>query len=171
VALVRNWTIPTERTPLVSELSANFLRIEGCRVVSTADPYGRILGFLDQSSYFFFQVALQLYSREWVGHVPDPLRLRKSGSVGNRTRNSSTFCDITPCTLMCYATNRKAADSRPHEVNEFYSIYLILPAATGSGFTQPITEMSTRSRKMFLGSRLRPVRRAHNLTSIREPIV
>jgi hypothetical protein len=33
-------------------------------VVSTADSYGRILGFLD---YFFFQVALQLYSQaEWT---------------------------------------------------------------------------------------------------------
>jgi hypothetical protein len=30
-------------------------------VVSLMDPYGRILGFLDRS-YFFFQVAPQLYS-------------------------------------------------------------------------------------------------------------
>jgi hypothetical protein len=29
----------------------------GCRVVSTADPYGRDLGFLDRSRYIFFQVA------------------------------------------------------------------------------------------------------------------
>jgi hypothetical protein len=34
-----------------------------CRVVSVTDPYGSILGFLDQSRYFFFQVAPQLYSR------------------------------------------------------------------------------------------------------------
>jgi hypothetical protein len=27
------------------------------------DPYGRILGFLDRSRYFFFQVVHQLYSR------------------------------------------------------------------------------------------------------------
>jgi hypothetical protein len=32
-------------------------------VVSVIDTYGRILGFLDQSRYFFFQVAPQLYSR------------------------------------------------------------------------------------------------------------
>jgi hypothetical protein len=32
-------------------------------VVSVTDPYGRILGFLDRSRYFFFQVAPQLYSR------------------------------------------------------------------------------------------------------------
>jgi hypothetical protein len=27
------------------------------------DPYGRILGFVDRSRYFFFKVAPQLYSR------------------------------------------------------------------------------------------------------------
>jgi hypothetical protein len=35
----------------------------GYRVVSATDPYGRILGFLDRSRYYFFQVAPQLYSR------------------------------------------------------------------------------------------------------------
>jgi hypothetical protein len=42
-------------------------------------------------------------------------------------------------------------------MNEFFfSIYLILHATLG--FTQPITEMSSRSRKiMFMGSRARPV--------------
>jgi hypothetical protein len=34
----------------------------GCRVVSAADPYGRILGFIDRSRFYFFQVAPQLYS-------------------------------------------------------------------------------------------------------------
>jgi hypothetical protein len=34
----------------------------GCHVVSLMDPYGRILGFLHWSRYFFFQVAPQLYS-------------------------------------------------------------------------------------------------------------
>jgi hypothetical protein len=37
-----------------------------CHVVSVTNPYGTILGFLDRSSYFFFQVAPQLYSRGWV---------------------------------------------------------------------------------------------------------
>jgi hypothetical protein len=32
----------------------------GRHVVSVTDPYGRILGFLDRSRYFFFQVAPQL---------------------------------------------------------------------------------------------------------------
>jgi hypothetical protein len=31
-------------------------------VVSVTDPYGSILGFLDDSRYFFFQVAPHLYS-------------------------------------------------------------------------------------------------------------
>jgi hypothetical protein len=48
VALVRERTIPTERPPLVGEVSANFLQIEKERVVSVTDAYGRILGFLDR---------------------------------------------------------------------------------------------------------------------------
>jgi hypothetical protein len=63
MASVRKRTIPTERPPLVSVVSANFLRIEGCHVVSVTNPYGRILGFVDRSRYFCFQVAPQLYSR------------------------------------------------------------------------------------------------------------
>jgi hypothetical protein len=34
-----------------------------CHVVSVTDPYGRILGFLYRSCYFFFQVDPELYSR------------------------------------------------------------------------------------------------------------
>jgi hypothetical protein len=33
-----------------------------CHVVSMTDPYCRILGFLDRSRYFSFEVAPQLYS-------------------------------------------------------------------------------------------------------------
>jgi hypothetical protein len=61
-----------------------------CRVVSVTDLYGRILGFLDRSRYFFFQVALQLYSWGWVDPVPGTLLLRKSGSAGNRTWTSGS---------------------------------------------------------------------------------
>jgi hypothetical protein len=35
----------------------------GCHVVSATDLFCRILGLLDRSSYIFFQVAPQLYSR------------------------------------------------------------------------------------------------------------
>jgi hypothetical protein len=61
-----------------------------CRVVSAADPYSRVLGFLDLSRYFFFQVAPQLYSRDWVDPIPDPLLLRKSGNAGNRAPASGS---------------------------------------------------------------------------------
>jgi hypothetical protein len=42
-----------------------------------------------------------------------------------------------------------------------------------SGFTQPLTEMSTRNIKiiMFMGSKVRRVRKADNITAIYEPIV
>jgi hypothetical protein len=47
-----------------------------------------------------------------------------------------------------------------------------LASLTSLGFTQPLTEMCTRSRKIiFRGSKVRPVRRAVNVTAICEPIV
>jgi hypothetical protein len=61
----------------------------GCHVVSVMDTYGRILGFLDRSCYFFFQVA-QLYLRGWMDPVGDLLRLRKCASSGNRTLTSGS---------------------------------------------------------------------------------
>jgi hypothetical protein len=63
MASVRERTIPTERPPLVGEVSANVFVARGCRVVSSMDLYGRILGFLDRSRYHFFQAAPELYSR------------------------------------------------------------------------------------------------------------
>jgi hypothetical protein len=57
VALVRERTIPTERPPLVSEVSAILCGWRGCRVVSVADPYGRNLGFIDRSHYVSFHEA------------------------------------------------------------------------------------------------------------------
>jgi hypothetical protein len=63
---VRERTIPTERPPLVGEVIANFLRIEwsAWRIptavfsVSSPDPL------------LLYQVAPQLYSRDWVDPVP-----------------------------------------------------------------------------------------------------
>jgi hypothetical protein len=68
----------------------------GCHVVSVADPYGRNLGFLDQSRYVFFQVVPQLYSRDWVDLLPDPILLRKSGRAENRTRTSGSVARNWP---------------------------------------------------------------------------
>jgi hypothetical protein len=48
IALVNKQTILTEQPLLVGEVSANFLQIEGCRVVSAADLYGCNLVFLDR---------------------------------------------------------------------------------------------------------------------------
>jgi hypothetical protein len=38
----------------------------GCSVVSTTDPNGRILCFLDRSPYLFFQVAQQKYIHTFI---------------------------------------------------------------------------------------------------------
>jgi hypothetical protein len=44
------------------------------------------LSFLDRSRYFCLRSS-HLSSQGWVDPVPDPLLLRKSGCVGNRTRD------------------------------------------------------------------------------------
>jgi hypothetical protein len=65
MAWVRERTIETER-PLVSEDSANFADI-GYHVVSVTDPYGRILGSLDRSSYFSSKLLLSCtHEAEWT---------------------------------------------------------------------------------------------------------
>jgi hypothetical protein len=94
MAWVRERTIPTERPPLVGEVIVNFFADRGCHVVTVTDPYCRILGFIDRSRYFFYQVAPQLYSRGWVDPVPEPLLFflvvpgiepRASGSVAKNS--------------------------------------------------------------------------------------
>jgi hypothetical protein len=42
------------------------LRMEGCRVVSVRDPYGRNLGFLDRSRYFFSFTLSCTHDAEWT---------------------------------------------------------------------------------------------------------
>jgi hypothetical protein len=70
VAWVRERTVPTKNDRrLTAKLMPTFANRK-CYVVSLTDPYGHILGFLDRSRYFSFQVALQLYSRVCV----DPVR-------------------------------------------------------------------------------------------------
>jgi hypothetical protein len=76
IALVREQTIPSERPPPAAKLVPTFAN-GGCHVVVVTDFFGRILSFLDRSSYFFFQIAPQFYSRRWVDPVPDPLYLKK----------------------------------------------------------------------------------------------
>jgi hypothetical protein len=74
------------------------LRIEGATWSAWRIPYVCILGFLDRSRYFFFQIAPQLYSWGWVDAVPDPLLLGKYGIAENRTRDL-TLRSILPSTL------------------------------------------------------------------------
>jgi hypothetical protein len=80
------WYRPSDRR-LSAKLVSTFA-FRGCRMVSATDPHGRILGFIDRSRYYFFQVTLQLYSRGRVNPVSGTLPLRISDSAGNRTRES-----------------------------------------------------------------------------------
>jgi hypothetical protein len=52
----------TDRAIAACKLTPTFEDRE-CHVARVADPYGRNLGFLDRSRYFFFEVAPRLYSR------------------------------------------------------------------------------------------------------------
>jgi hypothetical protein len=89
VALVCERTIPTERLPLVGEVSANFrgYRVSRGQRDWSLRPYSRLskpepLLSLPSSS----SVVLTRLS----DHVPDPLLLRKSGSAGNLTQTSGS---------------------------------------------------------------------------------
>jgi hypothetical protein len=93
VALVRERTIPSDRR-LSTKLMPTFVD-RGCHVVSVTDPYGSILGFLDRSRYFFFQVAPQLYWRGWVDPVPDGESNPEPGALTTRPQRRSTFFYIT----------------------------------------------------------------------------
>jgi hypothetical protein len=55
VALVRERNVPTKRPPLVGEVSAKVFLYRECCVVSTTDPYGRILAFLYRNRYISFK--------------------------------------------------------------------------------------------------------------------
>jgi hypothetical protein len=78
--------------------------------------------------------------------------------------------DIVVVKTLCYKPEGHGLDAR-WGVN--FLIYLLLPSAQALGFTQPLTEMNTRNRKivLFLKSKARPVRRADNPTTICEPTV
>jgi hypothetical protein len=84
--LVRKWNIPTERQPMVLEVSAKFVG-KMCRVVSTMGPHSHNLGSIDRSRYSYIRVAPELSSHGWKYPVLGPILLRKSGSVENRTQN------------------------------------------------------------------------------------
>jgi hypothetical protein len=73
--------------------------------------------------------------------------------------------------VMRYATKRKVAGLIHNEVIEFFQFISFIQQHLAMGFTQSLTKVSTRGRKiMLLGSKFQPVRRADNLVGICEPI-
>jgi hypothetical protein len=111
MALVRKQQ-PTDR-----HLSANLVTTfadRGCRVVRETDPHGHILRFIDQSHYYIFQVAPQLYSRGWVDPVPDPLLLIKFGS------NENWICDLWICSQEFWPLDHRSG-TLFHDINSFFN--------------------------------------------------
>jgi hypothetical protein len=133
VAVVCERTIPTERPPPVGEVSANFLRTEGCHVVSATDPHGRQCLFSGPEPLLFIQVAPQLTSRGWVDPVPDPLLLRKSGSAGNRTR------DLCICSQKLWPLDHGGGPTK--------TTYRYLSATTGNSWMRSETSSNPTYKK------------------------
>jgi hypothetical protein len=56
------------------------------------------------------------------------------------------------------------------ELNEFYQFTYSFRRHKSLKFTQPLTEISTINKKIFLQSKARPLHEANNLTAFCEPI-
>jgi hypothetical protein len=84
VACVREWTIPTERQPLVSEVSANVCGLEGatwsaCRISTAVSRFSRPDPLLLLSS------SSSIVLTRLSGPRSRPTTSQKIGSAGNRT--------------------------------------------------------------------------------------
>jgi hypothetical protein len=129
--------------------------------------YGRILGFLDQSRYFFFQVPPQLYSRGWVDPVPDHFseNLVAPGieprTLTTRPQRRSGQTNIFKIFDMGQAVEGRGFESRWRQW--ILSIYLILPDALSPGTysSSNRNEYQESSREVKRGRSVR----LHNLTA------
>jgi hypothetical protein len=66
----------------------------------------------------------------------------------------------------------KVEGSKPNELNEFFSIYVILPATSGPGVYAIFNRNEyQKHKKNVSGGTVQPVRRADNLTATCEPTV
>jgi hypothetical protein len=93
--------------------------------------------------------------------------------LGEQFSSSVRNAELLLCGVCLYALYYKP-ESRGFDTRRGNFLNLLNPfGRTRPGVTQPLIEMSTRNIKiiMFLGSKVRPMRRADNLTAICEPIV
>jgi hypothetical protein len=98
------------------------LGIEGCCVVSTADPLQPYSRYSRPEELFFLSSSSSIVSRGWADPVPDPLLLRKRGSVGNRTRTSGSAARNSDhwTTVISSLTNLKKSGKQTLKLN--YSV-------------------------------------------------
>jgi hypothetical protein len=113
---------------------------------------------------FFGFVKMQLISAGGI-HIPDRVLVVSLVEGLDRYRNPNKIhkehkqihAHAVVQWLRHYATSPKVTGSRPGEVI-FFLFYLYLSGRTRLWFTQPLTEMRTRNRKiMFLVSRVLPI--------------
>jgi hypothetical protein len=88
--------------------------MEGVAWSAQRIPTAVNFGFLDRSRYCPFQIAPQLSSRGWVEPVSDPLLLRKSGSVGNGTR------DLWICSQELWPLDHRSSHGLSYKMQQKY---------------------------------------------------
>jgi hypothetical protein len=136
VASVRERTIPTERPPLVGEVSASFCGWRGVAWSVRRIPYGHNLGFHDRFGY-----SLSLWKSPVIKKKLQGLRPRanynreKHNEVTTRiliiycyTAQISNRTYLSVVKALCYKPEGRGSEIR---WNFFFLIYQILPAALG----------------------------------------
>jgi hypothetical protein len=94
-----NWAATTGQRILMSAFADRGM----LRGQHDGTPTAVNLSLLEQSCYFFFQVAPHLYSRGWVDPVQGPLLLRKTGSIRNRAQ------DLWVCSQDLWTLNHRGS--------------------------------------------------------------
>jgi hypothetical protein len=119
---------PTERPPLVGDVSANFGGYRVSRGQRNNSPTVVNFGFLDRSRYFL-EIANKLSSRGGVDPIPDPLLLRKKNLVAPGIEPESA---VTASVRALYSTtNRMIAHDQKTNYSVLQSAVELLANCTG----------------------------------------
>jgi hypothetical protein len=119
MALVHKWTIPTERPPLVGEVSANFCgwRVSHGQHTGSPWPYSR---FSRPEPLLFLPSNSSVLLTRLSGPCSRPLLLRKSGSAGNRT------WDLWICSQELWSLDHRGGHRDLIKIYQFYMKHFLI---------------------------------------------